>query len=86
VKKSAGAELKRLIVQIELDLMAQAHLRTPWTASGTTMATQQEEITINELMVRQMKLRRRALSEQRQSSRSTAPVANDRRRICAFCC
>jgi hypothetical protein len=82
---SDRAELNRLIVEIERDLQVLAHLRTPWSASGTTIATQQEEATINELLVRQMELRRRALPEQRQSPASTAPVANERRRICAFC-
>lgn len=86
MNKSDRAELKRLIVQIERDLLAQAHLRTPWTASGTTIATQQDETTINELMVRQMELRRQALPEQRRASGSSAPVANGRRRICGFCC
>jgi hypothetical protein len=85
MNKSDRAELNRLINQIERELLALAHLRTPWTPSGTTIATQQEETIINELMVRQMALRRVALPEQRQSPSATAPIANEQRRICAFC-
>ena len=85
MNKSDRAELKRLMLQIEHDLLTHAHLRTPWTASGTTVATPQDETTINELMVRQMELRRQALPEQRQAARSPAPIANERRRICGFC-
>jgi hypothetical protein len=86
MNKSDRAELKRLMLQIERDLLAHAHLRTPWTASGTAIATQQDETTVNELMVRQMELRRQALPEQRKASGSHAAVANERRRICGFCC
>jgi hypothetical protein len=86
MNKSDRAELKRLMLQIERDLLVHAHLRTPWTASGTTTATPQDETTINELMVRQMNLRRQALPEQRQASGPHKAVANERRRICGFCC
>ena len=84
--KPDRAELKRLMLQVERDLVAYAHLRTPWTATGNTMATQQEEATINEQMVRQMELRRQALPEQRKTSGSRGAVAIERRRTCAFCC
>ena len=86
MNKSDHAEIERLMHQIERDLLAQAHLRTPWTASGTMIATQQEEATINGQMVRQMELRRQALPEQRQASGSGGFVKNERRRTCAFCC
>jgi hypothetical protein len=43
MNESERAELKRLMLQIERDLLAHAHLRTPWTASGTTIATPQDE-------------------------------------------
>lgn len=86
MNKPDRAELKRLMSQVERDLLAYAHLRTPWTATGNTIATQQEEATINEQMVRQMELRRQALPEQRRASASSGAVAIERRRTCAFCC
>jgi hypothetical protein len=86
MNKPDRAEIKRLMLQVERDLLAYAHLRTPWSATGTTIATQQEEATINAQMVRQMELRRQALPEQRLASGSGREVANERRRTCAFCC
>ena len=86
MNKSERAELTRLLHQVEHDLQAQAHLRTPWNASGTTVPTQQEEAAINAQMVRQIELRRQVLPEQRDSLGSMkAPVAKERRRTCAFC-
>src|SRR5688572_2489849 len=86
MNKSERAERTGIMLQIERDLLARAHLSTPWTASGTRIATQQEETAINEQMVQQMALRRQALPEQRRASGSSRPVAKERRRICAFCC
>jgi hypothetical protein len=84
--RSDRAELARLLHQVERDLDAQSHLRTPWNASGTTIPTQQEEAAINAQMVRQMELRRQVLPEQRDASGSKkAPVVKERRRTCAFC-
>jgi hypothetical protein len=47
--------------------------------------TQQQADTINEQMVRQMELRRQARPDRRKRAESSAPVATERRRICAFC-
>jgi hypothetical protein len=86
MNRSDRAELTRLLHQVERDLDAQAHLRTPWNASGTTIPTPHEEAAINSQMVRQMELRRQVLPEQRDASGSRkAPVAKERRRTCAFC-
>jgi len=41
--------------------------------------------TINDQMVREMEVRRQARPERRQRVGSGVPVANERRRICAFC-
>jgi hypothetical protein len=47
--------------------------------------TAEDGDTINDQMVRAMEARRQSRPERRQRVGSSAPVANERRRICAFC-
>jgi hypothetical protein len=47
--------------------------------------TAEEAGAINDRMVREMELRRRAQPERRQVRVSSLPPAKERRRICAFC-